>query len=31
VLLDGTFDDGNYTLKVNDRAHNFVLRPETDA
>jgi hypothetical protein len=31
VILDGTFDDGNYTLKVNDRAHNFVLRPETDA
>ena len=31
VILDGTFDDGNYTLKVNDRAHNFVLRYETDA
>lgn len=31
VLLDGTFDDGNYTLKLNDRAHNFVLRAESDA
>lgn len=26
VLLDGRFDDGNYTLRLNDRVHNFVIR-----
>lgn len=26
VLLDGQYDTGNYTLKLNGRVHNFVIR-----
>ena len=26
VLLNGRFDDGNYTLRLNSRVHNFVIR-----
>ena len=29
VTLDGRYDAGNYTLKLNDRAHNFVIRAAT--
>ncbi len=28
VLLDGQYDGGSYTLKLNGRVHNFVIRPE---
>lgn len=31
LILDGRYDDGNYTLKLNGRAHNFVLRSASDA
>jgi hypothetical protein len=30
VTLEGRYDDGNYTLKLNERAHNFVIRSATD-
>lgn len=31
LTLDGRYEDGNYTLKLNERAHTFVVRSSADA